>query len=430
MRRTILEPLRWVEDPARVMVIENGGPPKAYFQVVTNLRLRRMCVGRPVEELPRILTILSPTHHLVSALALDALFKVEPPPLAVNMRQALLETLFLGRHLRKLYFFLSSHSDPFEDFTLSHRNTGKSSASRDLIDHIMRHVALTQEASRILGGRADHPISVVPGGVSRFLKQQYYDRLSEIGQSCSTFTIALACLLAKERIEDHPWDVELQSVLAMSMSEDHSEIEIRDSSGQTVDKFPVEQIFDKIGFHEEPWTYKPFAFLKEKGWVPLDSDNVSGVYFVGPLARLISKTELELPFAKEDAKVLLDEFARSPRFTVANAYRSLILEVCQSAERISDLYRQENLTGPIIRNIPTEIGGEGFAAIESPEGLIAHRYRIDKRGVVREIEIIDSATQNNALKCLIVKNIVDRSADWNKNTNLTKATIEKALLPF
>ncbi|MGC8603049.1 MAG: hypothetical protein ACP5VS_05095, partial [Desulfomonilaceae bacterium] len=85
---------------------------------------------------------------------------------------------------------------------------------------------------------------------------------------------------------------------------------------------------------------------------------------------------------------------------------------------------------PVIRNIPTEITGEGFAALESPDGLIAHRYKTDSHGIVEAMDILDSATENNALKCLIAKRIVEESADWNHDPKLTKARIEEALLPF
>ncbi|MGC8659157.1 MAG: hypothetical protein ACP5U1_08795 [Desulfomonilaceae bacterium] len=430
MHRTILEPLRWMEDPARVTIIENGGLPKTYLQIVTKHRLREMCVGRPVEELPRILTIVSPTHHLVSALALDTLFNVEPPPLAVNLREALLETQFLGRHLRRLYFLLSTQSSAFEGFSLNRRNTGGHPASQDMIHLLMRHVTLAQEASKILGGREDHPISVIPGGVSRFLKQQYYDRLSEIALSFKALANKLTHFLTEFKIDEDLGGLALKPVLAMSISEDRSQIELHDFLGKSIDQFPVEQLFAKIGFHEEPWTYKPFTFLNDLGWKPLNSEDIPGVYFVGPFARLISRTEIGFPASQGGEKGFWDEVKPSARFTIQNAYRALILESYKSAIRIADLYRQENLTGPTIRNIPTEIGDEGFAAIEAPEGLVAHRYRTDKRGIVREIDIVDAASQNNALKCLIVRNAVEGSSNWKHDLKFTKARIEKALLPF
>ncbi|MGC8605120.1 MAG: hypothetical protein ACP5VS_15745, partial [Desulfomonilaceae bacterium] len=337
MRRTILEPLRWMEELARVMVVENGGHPKTFLQVMTNLNLSKMCIGRPVEELPRILTILSPSHHLVSAMALDTLFNVTPPPLAVNMRDALLQTLFFIRHMRKLYFFLGSHSNTFEDFSLSQRNIDQRSVPRDLIDQIMRHVALAQEAAKILGGRADHPISAVPGGVSRFLKQPYYDRLSQIGGRCLRFSMKLASVLADIKFEDLLYIVDIQPILSLTIPRNGDEVQVSDSSGELICQFPADQIFEKIGFQKEPWTYKPFAFLKEKGWNSLDSDKVTSIYFVGPLARLKSQKEIGSPISGKNWQSFEDTFGSTPTLGITNAYRALQLEIFQSAEKMVDL---------------------------------------------------------------------------------------------
>jgi len=42
----------------------------------------------------------------------------------------------------------------------------------------MRHVSLAQEAAIILGGRADHPVTAVAGGVSRALRDEHHPRLA------------------------------------------------------------------------------------------------------------------------------------------------------------------------------------------------------------------------------------------------------------
>lgn len=118
MRTITLEPLRWLERPSRVRIVGESWDPKAYFQVTSPRDIARMAIGRPVEEMPRIVGILSPAHHLVSAMALDKLFKAPPPDLAVNMREALLQTQFMNSHIRKLYFFLSSSANPFQSFRM------------------------------------------------------------------------------------------------------------------------------------------------------------------------------------------------------------------------------------------------------------------------------------------------------------------------
>src|SRR5512145_413084 len=103
-----LESLRWRDPPARATVTVDGGPPRVHLQVTAPREVEAMCLGRPVEELPRILSILSPAHHLCAAEALDRLFGVDPPPVARNMREALRLALAYRHHLRKFHFLASS----------------------------------------------------------------------------------------------------------------------------------------------------------------------------------------------------------------------------------------------------------------------------------------------------------------------------------
>src|SRR5512142_2406456 len=116
MSRVTLDALRWQEQPAQATVHVNGGPPHVYFQTTAPREVAALCQGRPVEELPRILSILSPAHHLCAAQALDALFEVEPPPVARHSREAMRLALVLRHHLRKLCFLISSVEHPFTEF--------------------------------------------------------------------------------------------------------------------------------------------------------------------------------------------------------------------------------------------------------------------------------------------------------------------------
>ena len=84
MQTITLEPLRWQEDPSRITVHANNSHLAVYYQVTSHNSVEAICCGRPVEELPRILPILAPAHHLTAALALDRLFQVDPPDLVRN----------------------------------------------------------------------------------------------------------------------------------------------------------------------------------------------------------------------------------------------------------------------------------------------------------------------------------------------------------
>src|SRR5919198_809684 len=158
MSRVTLDSLRWRDPPAQATVAVDAGPPRVHFQMTTPRDVAALCQGRPVEELPRILSILSPAHHLCAAQALDRLFGVEPPPVAKNMREALRLALVFRHHARKLHFLATSLENPFAAFWSEDARRGPHS-QRPLLDDLMRHVSLAQEAAAILGGRADHPIT-------------------------------------------------------------------------------------------------------------------------------------------------------------------------------------------------------------------------------------------------------------------------------
>ena len=150
MRTITFDSLRWQEQPAQVTILVNGGPPQVYFQRTTPREVAALCQGRPVEELPRILTILSPAHHLCAARALDRLFGVEPPPLALNMREALRQALFYRHHLRKFYFLLTSLENPFVNFWSSEARRGLHPIPHQLFDDLRRR--------RVVGpGGGQHP---------------------------------------------------------------------------------------------------------------------------------------------------------------------------------------------------------------------------------------------------------------------------------
>ena len=435
MPNTIFEPLRWSEKPARVVVRQTDGRPAAYFQVTSPMDLRRMCLGRPVEELPRIVSLVSPSHHLVSAMTLDNLFGVVPPEPALNMRVGLLQALLTERHLRKLYFFICDEQDPFREFSMRDEGGYGSKIRRLMLDELMRCIDLAQEAATILGGRAQHPVSAVVGGVGRSLKDPQYERLEKTARECFAFAVRLAPLFAEnalgvDRRYNGFFEMSLKPMVNLSLSKDGTDVAVRDGKGNETDRFPVEKVFEKVGFHREPWTYEPFAYLADRGWNTHDVENSDSLFLVGPLARLNGREELggeSAEQAREELGVRADD---APRFTVNLAFRSLLVEVVAAAERMVDLYRQENFVGPSLRTLPSGMGNVGVAAMESPSGLIAHRYEVDEQGLVRGIDVLDTAAENNALRCFIAQNAVTESAERNLNHKQTKSLTEVGLLPF
>jgi coenzyme F420-reducing hydrogenase alpha subunit len=215
-----------------------------------------------------------------------------------------------------------------------------------------------------------------------------------------------------------------------SVTGNNGNVSVMNSEGKEEEQISTERLFDKIGLHQEAWSYEAFAYLKDKGWSTYEAENSGSLYFVGPLARLNTGNELLSPMAEQERQFLVETLGQFPHFSVAAAYWSLVVELIQSAEKFVELSSQDKLTGPSIRTMPTETGEVGCAALEAPEGLISHRYSANDQALVEDIEILDSSAQNNALLCLLVQTVVEKSFSQKEKIEETKNRIELSLLPF
>jgi len=434
MQTITFDSLRWQEQPARVTITVNGGPPQVYFQRTAPREVAALCQGRPVEELPRILAILSPAHHLCAARALDRLFGVEPPPLALNMREALRQALFYRHHLQKFYFLLTSLENPFMDFWSSEARRGLHTIPHQLFDDLRRHVSLAQEAAGILGGRADHPVTAVAGGVSHYLKEDNYPRLAEIAAACRNYGLRLAEFLREEVLAEGKMadllGLATVPLATLALGPEPDSLILRDVAGQETARFAAAALFEKIGLHHETWTYEPFAFLRDKGWKDLGAEPMDSLFFVGPLARLNNGAPLAAPLAEAERQRLIAALGPFPHFSVAAAYWALLVELLEAAEHLVALCEVEKLTGSALRTIPAGPGRAGHAALEAPEGLIYHHFQADERGLVREAQVLEAATENNGLFGLLTRQAVEAALARKQPWEETKERIELSLLPF
>ena len=431
--KVTFDSLRWLEQPAQASIAVNGGPPQVHFQVTAPREVAAMCLGRPVEELPRILSILSPAHHLCAAQALDNIFAVEPPPVAKNMREALRLAQFFRHHLRKLYFLVGSLENPFADFWSPEVRRGPNDL-HPLLGDLMRHVSLAQEAAIILGGRADHPVTAVAGGVSRALREEHHPRLAEIAVACRTCAVRLGDFLreqvfpkGKVLAEFHGLEAGPLAYLALSPEPDR--LVLRDSRGAEIERFSAAAVFEKIGLHREAWSYEPFAFLKVKGWKDL-ATSAESLFLVGPLARLSGGEPRATPLAEAERGRLIEALGPSPHRGVVAAYWALLVELLEAAESLVGLCEKEKLTGPALRTISKGPGAEGHAALESPQGLIYHHFRANERGLVQEVQVLDTTTANNGLFGLLAQKAVEASLAQKQPWEETKKRIELSLLAF
>ena len=415
---TRFEPLRGQENPSRAvawMEPENGGR-RSRLQVTGYIHPADLCVGRPVEELPRILSIYSPAHHLAAARLLDRLFDVEPPDNAVNMRDALGQALTMVHHLRKLHVLAIDPDHPFPDHHKTARPGGRRAArTHQLTETVMRTLAMAQEAATILGGRSDHPLTCVAGGVSRFLKDGLYERLAEIADACLPLT-------RKIETDFREWafapDGPLQPASGESSAVDvaamatviDGEVRLLDGGGEIIDRFPPEATPEKIAVETAPWTRLSFAAPRNGSGGQPDGTTV----LVGPAARLAETSE--------GSKTL--------KTSAVSACRAILTELVGTAEAMAETYIKERFLGPEIRIIPESMRTDAWAALEGPAGPILCGVTVDERGLVTSIQVVDPAMLNHALRCRLAEATVAEGFAANRPATEIKRRMEVRLIPF
>ncbi len=125
MPRTItIDPITRLEGHGRIDIFldDQGGVEDCYFRIPELRGFERFVVGRPIEELPRIVTricgVCPASHHLAGAKAVDGCFGGTVAPLAVKLREMYYQAHFIHSHIAHFYllaapdFICGPDSDP------------------------------------------------------------------------------------------------------------------------------------------------------------------------------------------------------------------------------------------------------------------------------------------------------------------------------
>jgi len=72
-----------------------------------------------------------------------------------------------------------------------------------------------------------------------------------------------------------------------------------------------------------------------------------------------------------------------------------LIEILYAAERLLELCRDDEITSPEVRTIPTATPDEGVGVIEAPRGVLIHHYQTDDRGIIEKVNLIVATVMNN-----------------------------------
>src|SRR4030042_226311 len=316
----------------------------------------KFCIGRPVEEMPRITTricgVCPWSHHNASAKATDAVFGVDPP---------------LARKVVRC-----------------------------------RHMAakMLEEIS----GKAIHPDACVPGGFSRPLLEEERKELKKMADEMLEFC-KFSISFAKESLFPKYLDV-IKSLGVIKTGflgtvKDDGELALYDGklrmmqADGSYEDFEAKDYTNYISEHVEPWSYLKFPYMKKAGAFSMDLDKPNGICRTNTLARMNVIDKIDTPLAQAEFEEFREKFGRPAQQTLLYHWARLI-ELLYNAENTVRLLEDPEITNPKTRVKVEPRAARGIGCVEAPRGTLIHDYETDENGLITNVNLIVGTTHNNA----------------------------------
>ena len=417
MKKITIDPVTRLEGHAKIVIFltDDGEVGNCYFQVPELRGFELFCVGRPVEEMPRITTricgVCPEAHHMASAKACDAVYHVEPPSAARKLRELLYSAFYVGDHTTHFYalggpdFVVGPDAPAAERNLLGVIKKVGLEAGRKVIDLRKR----AQRVVSLIGGKAIHPVTAIPGGVAKQLTTEERDEiLGHTGYFLEFAKFTLGILEAVVLNNQVYVDLILSDTFthrfySMGTVDKNDKVNfydgmvrVVDSDGREFVRFHPRDYLDVLGEHVEPWTYLKFPFLKQVGWKGFEEGRDSGIYRATPLSRLNAAEGMATPLAQEQYERMYTTLGGKPVHQTLATHWARVIELVYAAERAAELARDEEILSPRIRTIPTATPTEGVASVEAPRGTLYHHYSTDERGILQRVNLIVGTTNNHA----------------------------------
>ena len=445
MKTITIAPVTRLEGHAKVTInLDDSGNVTDTFVNVVELRgFEKFCIGRPVEELPRIVTSICGvcpwSHHLASAKANDAVFGVTPPSAGRKLRELCNAVAYTEEHT--LHFFFLAGPDfvmgPDSDYSV--RNViGIAQANPEIGKKVVRNRHLGAQMLNIISGKSIHPVTAVPGGFSKPLTEDEKQRLIPMATEVLEFA-KFSMAFAKESIFPKYLDaVKTIGVIKtgfLGTVTDDGTLDLYDGKARlmkpdgTYEEFPYDQYTDHIGEHIEPWTYLKFPYAKNWGDFSMDLDNPSAIYRTNSLARINVCDKISTPLAQKELEVFRESFGRPAQLTLLYNWARLI-ELLYNAEKVVELLNDPEITSTETRVPVTPRAARGVGCVEAPRGTLIHDYETDENGLITNLNLIVGTTHNNAPINMSVKQAAKALIKDGKYDQGTLNKVEMAIRAY
>lgn len=408
----VIQPVTRIEGHAKVTIQLNdaGNVDTARVNVIELRGFEKFCLGRPVEDMPRITPricgVCPWSHHLAAAKACDAVFGVTPPPAGRKLRELCNSVAYMEEHILHFYFLAGADFLLGPDADYSVRNViGILQAAPEVARRVVKVRHMCAKMLEILAGKPIHPQAAVPGGFSKPLLPAERDQLRKMADEAlelAKFSIAFA----KEQV--FPKYLEVVKSLGVittgflgTVSKDgaldlyNGQARLMKPDGSFED-FSYDRYTDFIAEHIEPWSYLKFPYAKKWGdGFSMDVDKPKGVYRTNTLARINVCDRIPTPLAQKELEEFRQKFGRPAQLTLLYHWARLI-ELLYNAENAVRLLDDPEITSTETRVKVTPRAARGVGCVEAPRGTLIHDYETDADGMVTNVNLIVGTTHNNA----------------------------------
>ncbi|MFZ1916996.1 MAG: Ni/Fe hydrogenase subunit alpha [Terriglobales bacterium] len=407
----VIQPVTRIEGHAKITIQLNdaGNVDLARVNVIELRGFEKFCLGRAVEDLPRITPricgVCPWSHHLASAKACDAVFGVEPPPAGKKIRELCNSIAYMEEHILHFYFLAGADFLLGPDADYSIRNViGILKAAPDVAQRVVKVRHMAAHMLEILAGKAIHPQAAVPGGFSKALMPEDRDKLRKMADETldlAKFSIAFA----KESI--FPKYLETVKTLGVITTgflgtvKGNGALNLYDGKLRMMapdgsfEDFPYDRYTDYISEHIESWSYLKFPYAKKWGNFSMDLAKPSGIYRTNTLARINVCDFIDTPLAQAELVEFREKFGRPAQLTLLYNWARLI-ELLYNAENAIRLLEDPEITSTETRVKVTPRAARGIGCTEAPRGTLIHDYTTDADGMITNVNLIVGTTHNNA----------------------------------
>src|SRR4030066_691006 len=195
MKEIVIDPITRLEGHGNISLFLNdaGEVENAYLKIPELRGFEQFCIGRRAELMPllttRICGVCPVAPHFASVKALDAAFNVEPTSTAKKLRELMYAGYIIYDHTLHFYYLGGPDFIVGIDAPPEKRNILGviEKAGLDVAKEVIKHRAYGQKITEILGGKATHPVSCLPGGISKPVVEENRKDIEEMAVSSVKF---------------------------------------------------------------------------------------------------------------------------------------------------------------------------------------------------------------------------------------------------